>query len=90
MPSMTFSFSAPGSGELAALGQSDAEEDGGVALAAQAGDGEIAAQAHVALQLHAEREDGLNLVAHQFARQAEDRDSGGQHAARFAVSSRRR
>ena len=75
-----------GQGELAPLGQADAEEDGGVALAAQAGDGEIAAQVHVALQFHAEREDGLDLVAHQFARQAEDRDAGGQHAARFAVA----
>ncbi len=44
------------------------------------------AQAHVALEFHAEREDGLDLVTDQFARQAEDRDSGGQHAARLAVA----
>ena len=72
--------------QFAALGKTDAEEDGGVAFLAQAGDREIAAQAHVALEFHAEREDGLDLVADQFARQAEDRNSGGQHAARFGVA----
>ena len=54
--------------QLAALGQSDAEEDSGVTFLAQAGDTEIAAQAHVVLEFHAQREDGLDLVAHQFAR----------------------
>ena len=40
----------------------------------------------IALELHAQREDGLNLVAHQFARQAENGDAGREHAAGFAVA----
>ncbi len=77
--------SAPGSGSLRPLGRPMPRKIGLVAFLAQAGDGEVAAQVHVALQIDAQREDGLNLVPHQLARQAEDRHADRQHAAGLGV-----
>src|SRR5208283_365599 len=48
-------------------------------------DGEIAAETHVAPEVNAEGEDGVDFGFDEFARETEDGDADGEHAARFGV-----
>ena len=52
---------------------------------AQARDGEIPAQAHVAFQVDAQRQDGVDFCLDQFARQTKDGNADGEHAAGLGI-----
>src|SRR5512140_1012646 len=69
----------PGDREGAALHGADPEEDRGEALRFQVGQREVPAETHARFQLHAEREDGVDLELDEGARQAVLRDSEPQH-----------
>ena len=71
--------------QFAALGQAYPDEDGFIADVPQIGQGEVAAQPNIALQLDAQGQDRVDFAPHQFARQAENGHAHREHAAGFGV-----
>ena len=78
---MTPSRSLPGMFSSRPRDGAEREEDGREAVAAQVADGEVAAEPPLELQLHAQRQDLIDLGADQVARQAVLGHALIQHAA---------